>query len=63
MQVIIEEAYADGRMADHIKAALMLFVDFCAIFVRLLVILANKAEREDDGDKKRSRQRRNGHRR
>ena len=63
MQVIIEEAYADGRSADHIKGALTLFVDFVAIFVRLLVILAKKAERSDDDDSSRSRRRKGASRR
>eukprot|EP00884_Botryococcus_braunii_P005176 jgi/Botrbrau1/1465/Bobra.178_3s0022.1 len=62
-QVIIEEAYADGRSADHIKGALTLFVDFVAIFVRLLVILAKKAERSDDDDSSRSRRRKGAYRR
>ena len=35
MQLIIERAYAGDK--DHVKHALDLFVDFAAIFVRILV--------------------------
>jgi hypothetical protein len=63
LQVIIEEAYAEGRYADHIKGALTLFVDFVAIFVRLLVILANKAESREEDDSNRSRRRKGAYQR
>ncbi|BDA45448.1 Bax inhibitor 1 [Coccomyxa sp. Obi] len=45
-QVIIEKAYQGNK--DHIRAALDLFVDFMAIFVRLLVILLQNAEKKEE---------------
>ena len=55
MQVIVEKAYQGN--ADHISAALSLFVDFAAIFVRILVILMKNAEkREDRKSSRKSRQ-------
>ena len=50
--MIIEKAYA-GEM-DHVKHALSLFVDFMAIFVRILVILMQNAEKKDNKRKRRS---------
>mmetsp|Transcript_2856 Transcript_2856/g.8357 ORF Transcript_2856/g.8357 Transcript_2856/m.8357 type:complete len:248 (-) Transcript_2856:234-977(-) len=44
-QVIVEEAFA-GNM-DHIRHAMMVFVDFVAIAVRLLVILMQKEESKE----------------
>ena len=41
VQLIIERAYAGEK--DHVKHALDLFVDFAAIFVRILVRLAVEA--------------------
>ena len=43
-QVIVEKAYAGDT--DHIKHALDLFVDFAAIFVRLVIILLKSQWRE-----------------
>ena len=63
MQVIIEQAYAEGAAADHIKAALNLFVDFVAIFVRLLIILLRNAEQRDDEDSSKSRRKKSSFRR
>ncbi|EIE20198.1 Bax inhibitor-1 like-protein [Coccomyxa subellipsoidea C-169] len=45
-QVIIEKAYQGNK--DHIRGALDLFVDFMAIFVRLLVILMQNAEKKEE---------------
>ncbi len=46
LQVIVEKAeHAD---TDHIKHALDLFVDFVAIFVRILVIMLQTAERKEE---------------
>ena len=46
LQVIVEKAeHAD---TDHIKHALDLFVDFVAIFVRILVIMLQNAERKEE---------------
>ena len=58
LQVIVEKAYAAigaGTKPDHIRAALDLFVDFFAVFVRILVILLKNSERREEG---RSRKRR-----
>ena len=47
---------AEHGDADHIKHALDLFVDFVAIFVRVLVIMLQNAERkEEKRDSKRRR--------
>ncbi len=53
LQMIIERAYAADY--DHIKHALDLFVDFVAVFVRVLVILLRSAEGREE---RRSRKRR-----
>jgi FtsH-binding integral membrane protein len=45
-QVIVEQAFS-GNL-DHVKHALDLFVDFAAIFVRVLVILMQKEARKDE---------------
>jgi FtsH-binding integral membrane protein len=45
-QVIVEQAFA-GNL-DHVKHALDLFVDFAAIFVRILVILMQKEARKEE---------------
>ena len=50
--MIIERAYAGEK--DHIQHALSLFVDFMAIFVRILVILMQNAEKKDNKRKRRS---------
>ncbi|KAK9862964.1 hypothetical protein WJX84_010204 [Apatococcus fuscideae] len=50
-QMIIERAYAGEK--DHIQHAMSLFVDFMAIFVRILVILMQNAEKKDDRKRKR----------
>jgi len=42
VQLIIERAYAGEK--DHVKHALDLFVDFAAIFVRILVRLVKQAQ-------------------
>ncbi|KAL3155292.1 hypothetical protein ABBQ32_013076 [Trebouxia sp. C0010 RCD-2024] len=53
-QVIVEKAERGDR--DHIKHALDLFVDFAAIFVRILVImLQNSESREEKSDRRRRR--------
>lgn len=52
-QMIVEKAYsaqAMGTKPDHIRAALDLFIDFWAIFVRLLFILLRNAERREERD-------------
>lgn len=50
----MEKAECGDR--DHIKHALDLFVDFAAIFVRILVIMLQNAERRDErSDSKRRR--------
>ncbi|CAL5228639.1 g11806 [Coccomyxa viridis] len=46
-QVIIEKAY-ENVQKDHVKDALSLFVDFMAIFVRVLVILIRNQERKEE---------------
>ncbi|KAK9829802.1 hypothetical protein WJX72_007986 [[Myrmecia] bisecta] len=51
-QMIIEKAYRGEK--DHVKHALDLFVDFGAIFVRLLIILMKNAEKREQ-DKRRRR--------
>lgn len=45
-QVIVEKA--EHGDTDHIKHALDLFVDFAAIFVRILVIMLQNAERKEE---------------
>lgn len=50
-QMIVEQAF-QGQM-DHVKHALDLFVDFVAIFVRILIILMNKEEKKEDKRRKR----------
>ncbi|DBA96179.1 TPA: Bax inhibitor 1, variant 2 [Trebouxia sp. C0004] len=45
-QVIVEKA--EHGDTDHIKHALDLFVDFVAIFVRILVIMLQNAERKEE---------------
>lgn len=49
-QVIVEQAF-NGQL-DHVKHALDLFVDFAAIFVRLLVILMQKEQRREESDRR-----------
>lgn len=51
--MMVERASA-GDM-DHIKAALELLLDFLNIFVRILVILARKEDREERRKSKKSR--------
>lgn len=54
LQVIVEKAECGDT--DHIKHALDLFVDFAAIFVRILVIMLQNAERrEEKSDSRRPR--------
>ena len=55
LQVIVEKAEHGDN--DHIKHALDLFVDFAAIFVRVLVIMLQNAERKDNKDNSRRRRR------
>ena len=55
MQVIVEKAEYGDR--DHIKHALDLFVDFAAIFVRILVIMLQNAERPEEKSDSRRRRR------
>lgn len=50
VQLIVEKAYAGET--DHIKQALDLFVDFMAIFVRLLIILLQNAEKKQEKSRK-----------
>jgi FtsH-binding integral membrane protein len=52
-QVIVERAVRGEK--DYVKHALDLFVDFVAIFVRLMVILAQNEQKRE----KRERERRN----
>ena len=52
--MIVEKA--ESHDTDHVKHALDLFVDFVAIFVRILVIMLQNAERKED--QKSSRRRR-----
>jgi hypothetical protein len=63
-QLLVEKAEA-GQL-DEVRGALSLFVDFAAIFVRLLIILARSADqkqqrrgqaqgRESEGDRRRRR--------
>lgn len=55
VQMIVEKAELGDT--DHIKHALDLFVDFVAIFVRLLVIMLQNAEKREEkrGSKNRRR--------
>ena len=46
LQMIVEKA--EHGDTDHIKHALDLFVDFAAIFVRVLVIMLQNAEKRED---------------
>ena len=55
MQIIVEKA--ENGDTDHIKHALDLFVDFAAIFVRILVIMLQNAEKREE--RRDSRKRRN----
>lgn len=50
-QIIIDKAYKGQK--DHVVAAMELFVDFIAIFVRLVIILMRNAEQKKE--KKRTR--------
>ena len=54
LQVLVEKAEQGDR--DHTKHALDLFVDFAAIFVRILVIMLQNADRqEEESDRRRRR--------
>lgn len=44
-QMIVEKAAAGNE--DYVKAALDLFIDFVAVFVRITVIMLNNAEKRD----------------
>ena len=55
LQVIVEKA--ESGNTDHIKHALDLFVDFVAIFVRILVIMLQNAERREEKSDSRRRRR------
>lgn len=46
-QMIVERAEAQGSAADPVRHALDLFVDFAAIFARVLVVLLRNAERRE----------------
>jgi FtsH-binding integral membrane protein len=52
-QVIIEKADRGDR--DHIKNAFDLFVDFIAIFVRVLVILLQSAQKKEEQQRRKRR--------
>lgn len=54
-QLIIEKASMGDY--DYPSHAITLFVDFVAIFVRLLIILAKNSQRRDDNKKSNSRRR------
>lgn len=45
--MIVERAEAQGSAADPVRHALDLFVDFAAIFARVLVVLLRNAERRE----------------
>ncbi len=45
LQVIVERC--EAGMKDPLKDAFNLFLDFAAIFVRLLIILLNNAEKKE----------------
>ena len=55
LQVIVEKA--EHGDTDHIKHALDLFVDFVAIFVRIVVIMLQNAERREEKSDSRRRRR------
>ena len=55
LQVIVEKA--ERGDSDHIKHALDLFVDFAAIFVRILVIMLQNTERREEKPDSRRRRR------
>lgn len=47
-QIIIEKAYAGS--GDFVNHSLELFIDFLAVFVRLLIILSNKEKKKKNQD-------------
>lgn len=55
LQMVVEKA--EQGDADHIKHALDLFVDFVAIFVRLLVIMLKNADQREEDKSSRKRRR------
>ncbi len=55
LQLIVEKAELGDR--DAIRAALDLFVDFVALFVRLLIILAQNAKEKDEREDRRRKRR------
>ncbi len=47
----MERAEADPRGADPVRAALDLYIDFAALFVRILVILLRNAEKRAERER------------
>lgn len=52
-QLIIEKAHAGDR--DHLKHAIDLFIDFAAVFKRLMIIFASKEQDRRERDDRRER--------
>ncbi|GAB4816011.1 hypothetical protein N2152v2_003057 [Parachlorella kessleri] len=58
--MVVERAEADPARADHVRAALDLFIDFAALFTRILIILLRNAEQR--AQREREQQQRGGKR-